>query len=230
MSTRRIGSFVRALLVAFVALSAVAVTFARYPAAARADAPDHADAVETFARDVFVIVGASLRNPDDTTAPDAALFNNAGVNLGATWGQWKGASATSRAQSNGKNTDLRIQLTGLIPGGVYSLFYGTLSPDSENPLCPGVERTLPLISTDKRQSPDPASFVAGADGTAEFRGTAQGDLLTPYQSFITLVYHLDGHTWYPLPNHGEFNTQGSDCRSSFGEDAMRQLIIWQKFG
>jgi hypothetical protein len=32
-----------------------------------------------------------------------------------------------------------------------------------------------------------------------------------------------------LPNIGEFLTPGPNCRSSFGEDAMRQLIIFQKF-
>jgi len=36
-------------------------------------------------------------------------------------------------------------------------------------------------------------------------------------------------TYHPLPNRGEFFTQGDDCRSTFGEDAMRQIIVFQKF-
>ena len=41
--------------------------------------------------------------------------------------------------------------------------------------------------------------------------------------------HADGQTYYPLPNHGEFLTQGTDCRSSFGQDALRHFQILQKW-
>ena len=44
------------------------------------------------------------------------------------------------------STHLRIRLSGLVTGGVYSAFYGTIGPDSEHPLCPGVEQTLPLTA------------------------------------------------------------------------------------
>lgn len=201
-------------------------------AVAWADSPDRQDAVEVFTRDVFVIVGSTLRNPDATTADTAPLFNVAGVSLGITWGQWKRASAQSTAQvvggPNNSTTIVRIQLTGLIPGGVYSIFYGTLMPDSENPLCPGVERTLPLLSRDKRQAPDASSFVADARGQAAFDGEVTGRLLDALQVFFSLVYHSDGRTYGSLPNRGEFQTQGATCRSSFGEDAMRQILILQK--
>src|SRR5258706_10660263 len=94
---------------------------------AKADTPD---ALEIYNRDVFVIVGSTLRLPDDTTAADAPLFNVAGVPLNLTWGDWQQASATSRASVTGgkKNpkTDFRIHLTGLAPNGVYSIFYVTL--------------------------------------------------------------------------------------------------------
>lgn len=67
--------------------------------------------------------------------------------------------------------DVRLRMQGLIPGGNYSVFWGTLGPDSEQPLCPGVERTLPLDAFhDDPQSRDPNSFVAASDGTAEFHG------------------------------------------------------------
>jgi hypothetical protein len=181
---------------------------------------------------VFVIVGSTLRHPDTSTAATAPLFNVAGVSLDLTWGSWSAATATSAVRATGgppARTDVEQHFAHLVPGGVYSVFWGTLGPDSENPSCPGVERTLPLRSSDPEQQPDASSFVAGADGTATFRGHADGDLLAASQAYFTLVYHFDGLTWGSLPNHGEHATQGPDCRSSFGEDAMRQLLILQKW-
>lgn len=198
---------------------------------ARADRPvsDSADATEAFRRDVFVIVGSTLRNPDETTADDKPLFNVAGIGLPMTWGQWKAATATSLVTVKGPWTRGEITLSGLVPNGVYSVFYGTIGPDSENPLCPGVERSLAFTSTDHHQSPDAASFVAGADGTASFTGRVRGDLLAATQVFFSVIYHADGLTWGDLPNHGEYNTQGDNCRSSYGHDAMRQMLILQKW-
>src|SRR5579871_347989 len=138
----------------------VASALLMLPTAGRA-APDHADGLQIFTRDVFFIEGSSLRNPDDTTAPGASLFNDAGVNLNLTWGQWHQATASSTVHVSGKRTDVRIQLSGLVPGGVYSIFYVTFGPDSQNPACLGVERALPLTAFKAdRQLPDPASFVA----------------------------------------------------------------------
>lgn len=198
---------------------------------ASAAPPDPQDFVAAFDNDVFVIVGSTLRNPDADTSPTAPLFNNAGVSLGLTWGDWQAATATTSAKKTGHSTDIRIDMAGLIPGGIYSVFYGTLNPDSENPLCPGVERTLALTAKKAKPSgPDASSFTAGADGTASYRASVAGDLLgiPNQQVFYFIIYHFDGGTYHPLPNRGEFLTQGDNCRSSFGEEAMRQLLIIQK--
>lgn len=216
---------------AFAAL-AVGATLVATPTGAGAAGLDRADAVEVFERDVFVIVGSTLRNPDTTTDPSAPLFNVAGVSLDRTWGQWSSASATSAVRVAGgrsPRTDVRLDLAGLVPAGVYSVFWGTLLPDSENPLCPGVERTLALPSVDPGQLPDASSFVAGSDGRAAFRGRLDADLLAAGQVFFSIVYHFDGQTYGPLPNRGEHLTQGAGCRSSFGEDAMRHLLVLQKW-
>lgn len=191
--------------------------------------PDPQDDITIFNRDVFETVGSTLRNPDGNTSPTAPLFNVAGVNLDITWGQWMGASATSTARVTGKDTDVRISLQGLVPNGVYSVFYLTIGPDSENPLCPGVERSLPVVSTDKTSGPDASSFIANKNGSADYRGTIPGDPSAAMQFYVSIIYHFDGGTYHPLPNKGEFLTQGraTPCRSSFGEDAMRQLLILQ---
>jgi hypothetical protein len=217
----------------FAAALVATLASVAFAAPASAAPPDTADAVVVFERDVFEIVGSTLRNPTAATDPSAPLFNNAGVGLERTWGEWSAASATSVVKASGggsPRTDVRLTLTGLVPNGVYSVFWGTLQPDSENPLCPGVERTLALPSVDPTQAPDASSFVAGPDGTASFRGRLDGSLLdSAAQVFFSLVYHFNGQTYGPLPNAGEFQTQGENCRSSFGDDAMRQLLILQKW-
>jgi hypothetical protein len=227
------GSRFLSRLVLVLVLLCIALASRQFgtPAHALAKTPDQQDALQIFTRDVFVIVGSSLRNPDDTTPADAPLFNNVGVTLGLTWGAWQAASGTATALSFGNDvhghTDVAIQLSGLVPGGLYSLFWGTLSPDTNNPLCPGVERTLALISRDPHQQPDASSFVADATGHASFSGRIAGHPLDAVQFFYTVVYHAYGKTYGLLPNAGEFLTQGSTCRSSFGEDSMRQLVIFQ---
>ena len=210
-------------------------------AAWAAKSKSKADAVEVYGDDVFVIVGSTLRHPTADTAPDAALLTSSGARIETsptdpvTWGEWSAAAARSTAQTVGapsnRSTEVVIKLEGLIPGGAYSIFWGTLGPDSEQPLCPGVERTLPLDAVNpKGPAPDPNSFVAGANGTAKYRGRADGALLDADQVFFTVVYHyLGGASSYPFPNIGEFRTQGENCRSSFGDDSMRHLLILQQW-
>ena len=198
------------------------------PAGVAIAAVDREDYTQAVARDVFVVLGSTLRNPEADTSPSADLYNVSGISLGVNWGQFTGATATSRAHRVGGATDVRIDLAGLIPNGVYSIFYGTIGPDSENPLCPGVERTLPLSSFKlDAGAPDSASFVADGAGAAEFRARIDGAPLDADQFFYNVIYHADGLTYGDLPNRGEWLTQGPDCRSSFGHDAMRQLFVMQ---
>jgi hypothetical protein len=217
-----------------LALLTTAALTAR-PASAAQIGKYQAEGLELYPRDVYVIVGSTLRNPDASTPLTAPLFNQAGVNLDVTWGRWGWVSATSTmyvttALFGGYKTDVAISLKGLIPGGVYSVFYGLLDPDSENPLCPGVERTLPFPTSDtSKPHPDASSFVADTTGAATYAGRVNGNLLAAGQVYITIVYHADRMTYHPLPNRGESLTQGGTCRSSFGQDAFRHLLILQKW-
>lgn len=214
---------------------AAAVLLAAVPLAGTATAraaPDREDDVVVFERDVRYIHGAALRTPDADTPPTQDLFNFTGIGLGVNWGQWSSASATASARASGKHTDVDLTFTGLIPGGVYSVFWGTLEPDSEHPLCRGVERTLPVVSdARKKQRPDPSSFVAGPDGTAQFSGRAGANLVDGiWLSWYSIVYHFDGRAYHPFPNRGEWLTHDGEfgCHASYGEDAMRQLLVFQK--
>lgn len=225
------------LLLAAAALATPALT-----GVASAAPPDQADAVQVMGQDVYVVVGAALRSVatlGSPPAPDAILYNVAGTQLPAgsddplTWGEWSAATATSRVATmggpDGPRTDVRLSMRSLVPGGVYSVFWFTLGPDSVHPLCPGLERRLPLDAVRPDPSaPDLNAFVAGAGGEAEFHGRVGGDLLGATQLYLNVIYHADGQTYYPFPNRGEYLTQGPDCRSSFGHDALRHLLIYQK--
>jgi len=235
MNTSTLARWPRVVL----ALAASLVTLASpvlQPALAAPQVSGQAEVSQQIsAQDVYVVVGSTLRHPTDTTSGKAPLFNEAGVNLGLTWKQWQAVKATTSAEVKGtgkanERTVITIHLKSLIPGGVYSIFYGTITPDSENPLCPHVERTLPLIATNPpANAPDASSFIAGADGKANFKAKVPGNLLSAMQVFYSVVYHWDGQTYGSLPNKGESLTQGSGCHSSFGQDAMRQLIVFEKF-
>jgi hypothetical protein len=86
-----------------------------------------------------------------------------------------------------------------------------------------------LHSINPHQQPDASSFVADAHGDAHFIGRVAGHLLDAQRVQYSVIYHFDGHTYGDLANDVEFLTQGtSNCRSSFGVDAMRQLLIIQK--
>jgi hypothetical protein len=223
----------RPRVLVLAAALAISAGLSLAPAAVAAPA-DTADAVQVHNRDVFVIVGSTLRMPTADTDPSAPLFTNSGVGMEMTWGEWSAATATSRALVIGgpdhRRTDVRLSLSGLVPGGLYSVFWGTLGPDSEQPLCPGVERTLPLDAAGGGgKAPAPNAFVADATGTAAFHGRTDGDLFDASQVFFSVVYHFYPETSYPFPNRGELLTQGENCRSSFGEDSMRHLVVLQQW-
>jgi hypothetical protein len=228
--TPRARARARALAVAI----AVACALVPFGPAAHASPVDGADAVQVYSRDVFVIVGSTLRNPTAETDPEAPLFTDSGIAMNLTWGEWSAATATSRASviggPDGPRTDIRLSLAGLVPGGLYSVYWGTIGPDSEQPRCPGVERTLPLDGAGSTaKAPAPNAFVVDATGSVDFHGRADGDLFAATQVFVTVVYHFSGQTSYPFPNLGEYLTPGQTCRSSFGADSMRQLIVLQKW-
>lgn len=220
----------RAVILVATAAALLAGPSAGVAAAAPADP---ADFVQVFNRDVHEIVGSTLRNPDADSDPAAHLFTTSGISLDTTWGEWSAATATSQARVIGggsPRTDFRLSFAGLVPGGLYSVLWGTLGPDSEQPLCPGVERTLPLDRVGGGGGFDPNSFRAGPDGSATYHGRTAGDLFAAQQVFVSVVYHLyEDRSPYPFPNLGELLTQGENCRSSFGEDAMRHLLVLQKW-
>jgi hypothetical protein len=192
-----------------------------------------------FPGDVFTIgSNGSLIPVDPSMTPASApLFNLAGSPLNLTWGQWDSATANSDAWTVSYRgttyTDLVIVMSGLVPNGVYSLFYRTFSPDSNNAYCPDVEPQVALTAAFPRfQKPDPDSFIASSSGKAVFVASVAQNLLAAQQLQVDVIYHFDGQTYGPVANAGEAAgpnaTFNGLCRSSYGIDAMRQMLIIQK--
>jgi len=217
-----------------IGLASLAVLVAAPAAGASNDGGAWAPAVaiEPFSGDVFTIgSNGNLIAVDPRYTPDsAALFNAQGDPLNLTWGQWSSATATSLAKTATEDgvdyTDLKITLSGLIPNGVYSLFYDTFGPDSANPVCGATEPLVALTARHpERQTPDADSFIANSSGAASFDGRVPGRLLDAQNFLIAVIYHFDGNVYGPVPNYGEAN---NNCNSSFGIDAIRQFLIAQK--
>ena len=221
----------RALLATIATSLAVIGSLMPAPAASAATTTTPSVGIIPFSADVYTISSNGTLIPifPDSTPLSAPLFNLAGNALNSTWGQFSSANATSLAKTKGHQTDFRISLSGLIPNGVYSLFYRTFSPDSENPVCGATGDHDPLVALTARhpesQQPDADSFVADGSGAATFDGRVAGRLMDAQQVQIVVIYHFGGRTYGPVPNAAE----ATDCsRSSYGIDAMRQLLIIQK--
>jgi hypothetical protein len=172
-----------------------------------------------------------------STPLSAPLYNLAGDPMKLTWGQFSSATAKSYAwtvTNHGTTyTDFVIGMGGLVPSGVYSLFYRTFGPNSNNAFCPNVEPSVALTAAFPQfQKPDPDSFIASASGTALFFASVAQNLLAATQLQISVIYHFNGQTYGPVANYAESQgpvaSQGGLCRSSYGIDAMRQFLIFQK--
>ena len=131
-------------------------------------------------------------------------------------------TATSRVRCAGDGSTLvRLRLRGLIPGGVYSIFYRTFGPDSPNALCPNEERSVLVPDARPPQTcppPQPDSrLVADADGKASFLGRVTClCLLDAATVLLDVIYHANGQTYGALPNQLEFQTQIRPCPTGSG--------------
>jgi len=189
-----------------------------------------------FSGDVFTVdqegnlIAVGFETP--TSAP---LYNLAGDPLNLTWGQFSSATAKSVAWNlsfrGTTYTQFLIALSGLVPHGVYSLFYRTFGPESNNAFCPNVEPSVALTAAiPQLQKPDPDSFVASSSGNALFFASVAQNLLAAQQLQVSVIYHFNGKTYGPVANEGESEgpVHEGHCRSSYGIDAMRQFIIIYK--
>jgi hypothetical protein len=233
----------RRVIAAVIAAGAVCLALALQAPAAGASTtvtpPTKDLGIIPFTGDVYTIDSEGNLIPVSITLTPASapLYNVAGDPMNLTFGQWSSATATSYVWTvtyNGTtDTDFAIGMSGLVPNGVYSLFYRTFSPDSDNAYCPIVEPQVALTALfPKIQKPDPDSFVASGSGKALFVASVKQDLLAAQQLQVDVIYHFNGQTYGPVANAAEaagpVASNNGLCRSSYGIDAMRQMLIIQK--
>lgn len=206
---------------------ALAVT---QPGRAVADAPDRENDVDAVRLDVYVLVGGTMLHnpvgfctaepcPPGETSPNESLFTLSGSPLGLTWGQFQAVDASSRVSCrNDGTTVVRVQLTGLIPNGVYSIFYRTFGPDSANPFCPNEERRRVVPNAchgpECEGLPPDSKVEADENGEASFVGRVDGCLLDATTALLDVIYHSNGVTYGELPNQLESQTQLTPCEAS----------------
>lgn len=77
------------------------------------------------------------------------------------------AQARTKGKHAGSHTKVRVESSGLVPGGVYSLFYATFGPDSRHPLCPAAEPWRARDARRRRHAP--------THGMAEAIGSRRGE-------------------------------------------------------
>ncbi|CAN5841931.1 hypothetical protein BH11GEM2_BH11GEM2_33630 [soil metagenome] len=136
---------------------------------------------------------AGLRNARVTDMPDTPLYTAANARLdGFTLGTWLGAAGTVSLA----NTQIVVDLTGLRPGGVYSLF--------ENHFDQSPVGFTPLDGTGSTNT-----VVADTQGRA--RVTVTVPSVPTHDNAVLVVYHSDGVA------HGT-------SRGMIGVNAHHQLI------
>jgi hypothetical protein len=119
--------------------------------------------------------------PARLAAPaDTPLFTADGKPLNVTLGRWLEAGGRAQVEALGGSGDrVTVSFTGLVPGGVYSLFAVTFATSGNT--------FTPLDGTGRSTS-------SAALGT----GTARATVMTPehltHANAIVLVYHSDGQT------------------------------------
>lgn len=152
------------------------------------------------------------------TSPNEALFTLSGSPLGLTWGEFQMIGADSRVSCRKDGTtNVKINLTGLVPNSVYSVFYRTFGPDSANPFCPNEERSVVVPNLCKGSQcqglqPD-SKILSDVNGTATFAGRVNDCLLDATTTLLDVIYHSDGNTYFELPNFLEFVTQLTPCQT-----------------
>lgn len=114
--------------------------------------------------------------------PEMPVYNADGKWLGTTLGRWLSAVGTGIVEPAGDRVHadrVSVTFTGLIPGGLYTLFEVTFQPSGNT--------FAPLDGSGLRHN-----FVALTDGTA--RATVLTPAPLAHSNAVLLVYHSDGRT------------------------------------
>lgn len=121
--------------------------------------------------------------------------------LGLSLGEWLDAKGDARYSCKDGAGQLSVEFTGLVSGGVYTMWHFFMASPPTDPFIGTYD--LPLGSRDGKQS----TFTADQDGKASFEADFKPCLqLTGEHLFagLAIAWHSDGQTYGALP--GEFAT------------------------
>lgn len=146
--------------------------------------------------ELFSAAESIPHNPSD--AKDVGPYPK-GTALDMTLGQWLGAEGVGTYVCDNNGGQLRVEFSGLVPNGEYTLWHFFMSAKPTEPFIGTYD--LPIGEVDGSQS----VFTADADGRAEFDQRfasclqLSGEQLT---AGLALNWHSDGKTYGVLP--GDF--------------------------
>ncbi len=139
----------------------------------------------------------------DPFNPDAIGPHPRGAPLGLTLGQWLKHSATASYTCNDGQAELKLNASGLVPNGVYTIWHVFIALPPTTPFSGTLD--IPLGARDGSES----VFVANADGSARvvksFKPCLEmSDVWTT--TMLALAYHSDGKTYLADPGEFGLNT------------------------
>lgn len=145
---------------------------------------------------LFATAEAVPHNPFD---PAALGPHPKGQPLGMTLGEWLRHAGTCKYRYEEGVGHLELELTGLVPNGVYTIWHAFIALPPTEPFSGTLD--LPLGARDGSES----VFTADAKGNASFvhsftPGLEMSDVWTT--SMVAINYHSDGKTYQAYP--GEF--------------------------
>jgi len=111
--------------------------------------------------------------------PSSPIFAANGLPLGISLGEWLGARGTVTITPGTRGAAVTSTFTGLVPGGLYSLFKVTFSSKGNS---------FDPLDGDGKAS----SFSAGSDGSGSISTVAP--FVLTHENAVLLVYHSDGST------------------------------------
>jgi hypothetical protein len=139
----------------------------------------------------------STAKPTDHAPSDLSAIGPfvKGKSLGVTMGKWLAAQGSGSYQCSNGQATVKANFSGLIAGGVYTLWY-VFSPSP--PAQPFVSLDLPLGARSGAQ----ALVKVGADGKASYTSSFKPCLQLGGEQALTLLalaYHSDGKTYGGSP-------------------------------
>ncbi|NBC16027.1 MAG: hypothetical protein GVY18_01785 [Bacteroidetes bacterium] len=186
----------------------------------------------------FVRAESGNKVDPETTSPGTPLISDLGREPviapdghQVTWGEWSGVDGSITVTCVEEGTRIELDLSGLIPHGVYTIWNVTFAPpgftgDFEAPGLPAhVQAFGPAGPSNGHRS----MFLASADGEGSFAvttppgdlgttGSIQACALEEFEWHVVGLYHFDGRTYGP--ERGPAGTHAEQFAFVFKQDAM----------